>query len=62
MKLLDHYSEFRRAYHTCRHCGWHGRGAAMKNGSYNFQGHSKAVIPVTAELEQRTSAIGQKQT
>ena len=34
MKLLDHYSEFRRAFHTCKHCGWSGTGAMMKNGRW----------------------------
>ena len=41
MKLLDHYSEFRRAFHTCKHCGWHGKGTSMKNGSYNSLGINK---------------------
>lgn len=41
MKLLDHYSKFRRAFHTCEHCGWYGKGASMKNGSYNSLGINK---------------------
>jgi hypothetical protein len=40
VKLLDHYSQFRRAIHSCK-CGWTGRGAAMKNGSYTGLGIDK---------------------
>lgn len=41
MKLLDHYSQFRRAIHTCKHCGWRGSGAMMKNGSHYGLGIDK---------------------
>jgi hypothetical protein len=41
MKLLDHYSVFRRVNHTCPHCGWSGTGAMMTNGSYTGLGISK---------------------
>ena len=41
VKLLDHYSEFRRAFHTCEACGWRGTGAGMDNGAYNSLGIEK---------------------
>jgi hypothetical protein len=40
MKLLDHYSEFRRAFHTCK-CGSSGTGAMMKNGECTGLGIDK---------------------
>ena len=41
MKLLDHYSQFRRAIHTCEACGWRGTGAGMDNGTYDSLGIAK---------------------
>jgi predicted RNA-binding Zn-ribbon protein involved in translation (DUF1610 family) len=41
VKLLDHYSEFRRTIHTCKHCGWRGSGAMMKSGNYTSIGIDK---------------------
>lgn len=41
MKLLDHYSQFRRAFHMCKACGWCGKGAGMNNGNYNSRGIDK---------------------
>ena len=32
VKLLDHYSEFRHAFHTCK-CGWSGTDAMMRSGN-----------------------------
>ena len=41
MKLLDYYSEFRRTFHTCKHCGWHGKGTDFNNGTFNCLGINK---------------------
>jgi hypothetical protein len=41
VKPLDHYSKFRRALHTCKHCGWTGHGAALKNGKHTSLGIDK---------------------
>lgn len=40
MKLLDYYSQFRQAIHTCK-CGWRGPGGWMNNGSYTSLGIDK---------------------
>ncbi len=32
MGLLDFHGNFARRTVTCRHCGWTGHGAEMKNG------------------------------
>ena len=40
VRLLDDYSQFRRAIHTCK-CGWLGTGAMMKNGECTGLGIDK---------------------
>lgn len=50
VRLVDHYSEFRRAIHTCK-CGWSGTGAMMRNGTYGSLGLHGTVLP--AENDRR---------
>jgi hypothetical protein len=40
VKLLDHYSEFHSAFHTCK-CGSSGTGAMMNNGECTGLGIDK---------------------
>ena len=41
VKLLDHYSQFRRTFHTCEACGWSGPGGWMDSGPFTCLGVDK---------------------